>query len=153
MSLQARRLCYEESGAFSSVDQVRPPDYPLRMSMPPVLTETARPSQRSHSSVSQSNTTANPTPASRALETLEKHVLLDGFRIVLDHEKSRGSYLYNAATDSRLIDLYGFFGSMPIGYNHPHFAEPAVQKELARAARIKVTNFVSYSAGYVHFVD
>jgi L-lysine 6-transaminase len=121
--------------------------------MPPVLTETARPSQRSHSSVSKSNTITSPTVASRALETLEQHVLLDGFRIVLDDEKSRGSYLHNAATDSRLLDLYGFFGSMPVGYNHPHFAEPAVQKELARAASIKVANSDVYSHGYAEFVE
>jgi L-lysine 6-transaminase len=120
--------------------------------MPPVLTETARPSQRSRT-VTQSNTITDPSLASRALETLEQHVLLDGFRIVLDHEKSRGSYLYNAATNSQLIDLYGFFGSMPIGYNHPHFAEPAVQKELARAASIKVANSDVYSPGYAEFVD
>ena len=121
--------------------------------MPPVLTETARPSQRSRSSVSKSTTTISQTLATRALETLEQHVLLDGFRIVLDHEKSRGSYLYNAASESRLIDLYGFFGSMPIGYNHPHFDEPAVQKELARAASIKVANSDIYSPGYAEFVE
>ena len=121
--------------------------------MPPVLTETARPSQRSRTSVSKSTTTISQTVATRALETLEQHVLLDGFRIVLDHEKSRGSYLYNAASESRLIDLYGFFGSMPIGYNHPHFDEPAVQKELARAASIKVANSDIYSPGYAEFVE
>src|ERR1041385_5323547 len=103
------------------------------MSMPPVLTETARPSQRSRSEKSQAQTGTQDTGvASRALEILEQHVLLDGFRIVLDDEKSRGSYLHNGATDSRLIDLYGFFGSMPVGYNHPHFRDPAVTKELAR---------------------
>src|SRR5207237_7496606 len=36
--------------------------------------------------------------------------------------------------------------------NHPHFAEPAVQKELARAASIKVWNSDVYSAGYAGFV-
>src|SRR3954465_10229092 len=123
------------------------------MSMPPVLTETARPS-RSHPAESKSKTANEDKPvASRALEILEQHVLLDGFRIVLDDERSRGSYLYNAATDSRLIDFYGFFGSMPVGYNHPHFAEPAVQKELARAATIKIANSDVYSAGYAEFVD
>jgi L-lysine 6-transaminase len=61
--------------------------------------------------------------------------------------------LYNAASGSRLIDLYGFFGSMPIGYNHPHFDEPAVQKELARAASIKVANSDIYSPGYAEFVE
>jgi len=122
--------------------------------MPPVLTETARPSQRSRSNVSKSTTTSSQKAvATHALEILEQHLLLDGFRIVLNHEKSRGSYLYNAATDSRLIDLYGFFGSMPVGYNHSHFEEPAVQKELARAASIKVANSDVYSAGYAEFVE
>ena len=121
--------------------------------MPPVLTETARPSQRSRTTVSKSTTTNSQTVATRALETLEQHVLLDGFRIVLDHEKSRGSYLYNAASDSKLIDLYGFFGSMPVGYNHSHFDEPAVQKELARGASIKVANSDIYSPGYAEFVE
>jgi L-lysine 6-transaminase len=124
------------------------------MSTPPVLAEAARPSQRSPSSESKAKTAAaDKTVAARALEILEKHILLDGFRIVLDHEKSRGSYLHNAASDSRLIDLYGFFGSMPVGYNHPHFAEPAVQKQLARAASIKVANSDIYSEGYAEFVE
>ena len=122
--------------------------------MPPVLTEAARTSSRRRVSANKSQTERKPNAAAaRALEVLERHVLLDGFRIVLDHEKSRGSYLYNAASDSRLIDLYGFFGSMPVGYNHPHFDEPAVQKELARAASIKVANSDVYSPGYAEFVE
>jgi L-lysine 6-transaminase len=122
--------------------------------MPPVLTETARPSQRSRPGENKPTPgTGEATAASRALGILEQHVLLDGFRIVLDDERSRGSYLYNAATDSRLIDFYGFFGSLPVGYNHPHFAEPAVQKELARAASIKVANSDIYSEGYARFVE
>jgi L-lysine 6-transaminase len=123
------------------------------MSMPPVLAETARPSQRSRNIVSQSTNSDSQTTATRALETLEQHVLLDGFRIVLDDERSRGSYLHNAATDSRLIDFYGFFGSMPVGYNHPHFARPEVREELARAATIKIANSDVYSRGYAEFVD
>src|SRR6266478_8104087 len=123
------------------------------MSQPPVLTETARPSTRSRTSESKSTKTNKPTAAARALEIFEQHVLLDGFRIVLDHEKSRGSYLFNAASNSRLIDLYGFFGSMPVGYNHPHFDDPAVQEELARAATIKVANSDIYSEGYAEFVE
>ena len=123
------------------------------MSMPPVLTEAARTSSRSRTSESTIETDKGNAAASRALEILEQHVLLDGFRIVLDDEKSRGSYLYNAASDSRLIDLYGFFGSMPIGFNHPHFADPGVQQELARAATIKVANSDVYSRGYAEFVE
>jgi len=75
------------------------------------------------------------------LEILERHVLLDGFRIVLDDERSRGSYLFNAASNSppdRPLRVLRFDA---VGYNHPHFDDPAVQEELARAATIKVAEF------------
>jgi L-lysine 6-transaminase len=123
------------------------------MSLPPVLEEAARISSRSRGSENKPTIEDENSGATRALEILERHVLLDGFRIVLDPEKSQGSYLFNAASNSRLIDFYGFFGSMPVGYNHPHFSEPAVQKELAQAASIKIANSDMYSLGYAEFVD
>jgi L-lysine 6-transaminase len=93
------------------------------MSMPPVLTEAA--SSRSRTTKSEKQKAIVP---SKVLETIEQHVLLDGFKVVVDLDKSQGSYLHNAVTNKRLIDLYGFFGSMPIGFNHPHFDDPAVQR-------------------------
>lgn len=123
------------------------------MSLPPVLAETSRPSSRSRGSENKPAVGDKNPSAARVLETLERHVLLDGFRIVLDPEKSQGSYLFNAASNSRLIDFYGFFGSLPVGYNHPHFSDPAVQKELAQAASLKVANSDMYSLGYAEFVE
>lgn len=90
---------------------------------------------------------------SRVLSVLDEHILLDGFKIVIDLEKSRGSYLYDAATGRRLIDFYGFFGSMPVGFNHPHFDEPNVQRDLLRAAKAKVANSDVYSEAYARFVE
>jgi len=89
---------------------------------------------------------------SQVLKTIEQHVLLDGFRVVVDLDKSRGSYLYNAVDNRRLIDLYGFFGSMPVGFNHPHFDQPDVQRVLLRAAKVKIANSDVYSKGYAEFV-
>ena len=89
---------------------------------------------------------------SKVLETIEQHVLLDGFKIVVDLEKSRGSYLHNAVGNRRLIDFYGFFGSMPVGFNHPHFDQPEVQRDLLRAAKVKIANSDIYSEGYAEFV-
>src|SRR5213592_324881 len=117
------------------------------MSMPPVLTEAASP--RSRPPKSENPKTIAP---SKVLETIERHVLLDGFKIVVDLDKSRGSYLHNAVSGKRLIDLYGFFGSMPVGFNHPHFDEPQVQRDLLRAAKVKIANSDVYSAGYAEFV-
>ena len=118
------------------------------MSMPPVLTEAT--SSRSRTTKSEEQKAIAP---SKVLEIIEQHVLLDGFKVVVDLDKSRGPYLHNAVTNKRLIDLYGFFGSMPIGFNHPHFEDPAVQRDLLRAAKVKIANSDVYSEGYAEFVD
>src|SRR5213596_1459739 len=118
--------------------------------MPPVLTEAARPSKK-RSRIAE--TKAPVQDGARALHVLEKHVLMDGFKIVIDLEKSRGSYMYDEATGRRLIDLYGFFGSLTIGFNHPYFDEPSVKDDLLRAAKFKVANSDIYSEGYAEFVD
>ena len=118
--------------------------------MPPVLTEAARPSKK-RSRIAE--TKAPVQDGARALHVLEKHVLMDGFKIVIDLEKSRGSYMYDEATGRRLIDLYGFFGSLTIGFNHPYFDEPSVKEDLLRAAKFKLANSDIYSEGYAEFVD
>src|SRR5437773_5963182 len=112
------------------------------MSMPPVLTESA--SLRSRTNKSERNRKIAPA---KVLETIEQHVLLDGFKIVVDLEKSRDSYLHNAVDDRRLIDLYGFFGSLTVGFNHSHFDDADVQRDLLRAAKVKVANSDVYSQG------
>src|SRR3989449_1540180 len=133
----------------ASVDQFSGESYSQRMSMPPMLTEAARTS-RPRLSKSKNKRSVDP---SRVLHVLGDHILLDGFKIVLDQEKSRGSYLYDAANGHRLIDLYGFFGSMPIGVNHPYFDQPEVQRDLLRAAKAKVANSDVYSEAYAQFVE
>src|ERR1700704_1827603 len=123
------------------------------MSMPSVLTEAARTSSRRCISETKPPAHDKAHDASSVLKSLEQHVLLDGFKIVIDLDKSRGSYLHNAFNDQRLIDLYGFFGSNPVGFNHPHFERPEVKADLLRAAQIKVANSDIYSPGYAEFVE
>jgi L-lysine 6-transaminase len=116
--------------------------------MPPVLTDAV--SSRSRTKKSQNQPGID---ASKVLQTIGDHVLLDGFKVVVDLDKSLGSYLYDAASDRRLIDLYGFFGSMAVGFNHPYFDTPEVQRDLLRAAKVKVANSDVYSPSYAEFVD
>ncbi len=115
-----------------------------------MLTEATRTPSSGRVSASQK---PESEPKSPILRQIAEHVLLDGFRIVIDLEKSKGSYLYDAAHERRLIDLYGFFGSNPIGFNHPHFDQPEVQADLLRAAKIKIANSDVYSEGYAQFVE
>jgi len=112
--------------------------------------EPTRTPASSRAAASEKTTTQ---PKSRVLEQIAEHVLLDGFRIVIDLDKSNGSYLYDTAHNHRLIDLYGFFGSNPVGFNHPHFDKPEVKEDLLRAAKIKVANSDVYSEGYARFIE
>src|SRR5439155_27026397 len=100
------------------------------MSIPSVLAEAG--SSRSRTTTSEKD---KQIPAPQVLETIEHHILLDGFKIVVDLDKSRGSHLYNAVDDRRLVDLHGFFGSMPVGVNHLYFDDPEVRRELLREAK------------------
>src|ERR1051326_3980800 len=120
------------------------------MSIAPVLAETS--STRNRTPKSEKSRTTRRKPRAKVLQTVEQDVLLDGFKIVVDLDKSRGSYLHNRVDNRRLIDLYGFFGSMPVGFNHPHFDDPEVKGDLLRAAKVKIANSDFYSAGYAEFV-
>jgi len=90
--------------------------------------------------------------AKTVVSDLQRHVLIDGFRIVIDLAKSRGAKLVDAVTGRELLDLYGFYGSLPLGFNHPYFNRPAVQQDLLEAARTKVANSDVYSTHYAEFV-
>jgi L-lysine 6-transaminase len=95
----------------------------------------------------------SPVLPGQVVRELEKHILVDGFKIVIDLEKSRGSHLVDLPTGRSFIDLYSFYASQPIGYNHPHFSRPEVEADLLRAAKIKVANSDMYSVQYATFID
>src|SRR5689334_15270681 len=96
---------------------------------------------------------AGTVPACNVISELEKHILVDGFKIVIDLEKSRGSRLVDAATGREILDLYSFYASTPVGYNHPYLNRPEVEADLLAAAKIKVANADMYSVQYATFVD
>jgi L-lysine 6-transaminase len=84
---------------------------------------------------------------------LRQHILVDGFQLVFDLENSHGSCFVDAATGREFIDFYGFYGSQPIGFNHPYFKRPDVEADLLAAAKIKVANSDVYTVQYARFVE
>ena len=82
--------------------------------------------------------TARPalTPE-RALDTLRKHMLVDGFEIVVDLKRSKGSYIVDARDGKRYLDFFTFVASHPVGMNHPRMTSPAFLQKLVRAAVTK----------------
>jgi L-lysine 6-transaminase len=92
-------------------------------------------------------------PPWQVVSELEKHLLVDGFKLVVDLEQSHGSTLVDAATGKNFIDFYSFYATMPVGFNHPYFEDPAVQADLLAAAKVKVANSDVYSVPYATFVE
>jgi L-lysine 6-transaminase len=92
-------------------------------------------------------------PAHEVVSALQQHVLVDGFRIVVDLHRSQGPWLVDAAAKRTLLDLYGFYGSMPVGFNHPFLQRPEARHDLMEAASAKVANSDVYSTQYAKFVQ
>ncbi len=89
----------------------------------------------------------------QVIAELERHLLVDGFKLVFDLARSRGSRFVDAATGRELIDLYSFYASQPIGFNHPYFDRPEVKADLLAAAKVKVANADVYTVQFATFVQ
>src|ERR1035437_4219106 len=94
---------------------------------------------------------ATVTPQ-EVIAELEQHILVDGFKLVFDLARSHGSWFVDAATGRELIDLYSFYASQPIGFNHPYFDRPEVKADLLAAAKVKVANADVYTVQYATFI-
>ena len=87
-------------------------------------------------------------------ETLRRHLLVDGFDLVLDTRASRGSWLVDARDGTRHLDLFSFFASSPLGMNHPAITDdPDFIAELADVAVNKPSNSDVYTTQMAEFVD
>ena len=85
---------------------------------------------------------------------LARHVLTDGLQLILDLRKSSGSWVVDARTGERYLDLYTFFASAPLGINPPGVVDdPDFMAQLTEAAANKPTNPDIYTTHYADFVD
>src|SRR3954470_8266488 len=87
-------------------------------------------------------------------DVLARSILADGLDFVLDIDRSSGSYLVDARTGERYLDMFTFFASSALGMNHPALAEDEdFRAELAQAAVNKPSNSDVYSVPMARFVD
>jgi len=86
-------------------------------------------------------------------KTLRNHMLVDGYPMVLDLERSEGVWMFDSRTEKRYLDAFSFFASWPMGYNHPMLLNPAFQEELLRAATTKTSNSDIYTVEMARFVE
>jgi L-lysine 6-transaminase len=95
----------------------------------------------------------NVVEAREVLDSLSRHILVDGYHVVMDLQKSRGSYLYDARSDRYILDFFTNFATCPIGYNHPKLKTIDFRERLADVATNKPANSDIYTQVYAEFVE
>jgi L-lysine 6-transaminase len=91
--------------------------------------------------------------ADRVHETLGRHILADGYDMVLDVDRSHGRRLWDARRGRAILDMFSFFATAPVGLNHPKLADPVFREKLLRAALANPTNSDIYTLEFAEFVE
>jgi L-lysine 6-transaminase len=97
---------------------------------------------------------AAPIEPAEVRASLARSILADGLDLVLDLDRSAGSYLVDARNGERYLDMFTFFASSALGMNHPALdADEDFRAELCQAAVNKPSNSDVYSVPMAQFVD
>ncbi|MBK5113608.1 MAG: L-lysine 6-transaminase [Candidatus Heimdallarchaeota archaeon] len=88
-----------------------------------------------------------------ALETLKEHMLIDGYEIIFDLEKSTPFYIHDKLTGDQYLDYYTFFASAPLGCNHPKVRTKEFMDKLGKVAVNKPSSSDSYTEEMAEFTD
>jgi L-lysine 6-transaminase len=84
---------------------------------------------------------------------LSRHMLADGYELVMDLKKSRGSWVFDSRRGRNVLDFFTNFASVPIGYNHPKMDTPEFRERIADAAVNKPANSDIYTTYMAEFVE
>ena len=87
-------------------------------------------------------------------ESLNKHILADGYDLTFDMEKSTGVHIYDSKYKRTLLDFFTCFASVPLGYNHSKMInDEEFKKNLMLAALTNPSNSDIYTTQYAQFVE
>jgi L-lysine 6-transaminase len=89
----------------------------------------------------------------KVVSRLADHILVDGFHVVVDLKRSRGSYMVDARNGKKYLDMYTYFATLPIGHNHPKMFDKRFLRELQAAAIENPANSDVYTEEFASFVE
>jgi L-lysine 6-transaminase len=92
-------------------------------------------------------------PTDRVFPILRQNILVDGFHLVIDLERSHGCYMVDALEGREYLDCYSSFATLPLGHNHPKMADPGFRQSLLLAALGNPANSDLYTREYAAFVE
>ncbi len=92
-------------------------------------------------------------PTDQVFPILRQNILVDGFHLVIDLERSHGCYMVDALEGREYLDCYSSFATLPLGHNHPKMADPGFRQSLLLAALGNPANSDLYTREYAAFVE
>jgi len=75
-----------------------------------------------------------PHAVRQTVVVLKENILVDGFHVVIDLERSHGAVIVDALDGKEYLDCYGYFATLPVGHNHPKLGDEGFRESLKRAA-------------------
>ena len=98
--------------------------------------------------------TPEPIAADQVMDILGRHLLIDGYDLVLDTKQSKGTVLVDARDGTRYLDMFTQFASMAIGMNPAQIVDDAeFLATLTEVAVNKPANSDVYTTHLAEFVD
>jgi len=80
-------------------------------------------------------------------------MLIKGYALVFDTEKSHGSYIVDSLTDKEFLDMFTFYASWPISHNHPSLREASFMKKISNVSIHNPSNPDIYTIEQAQFVS
>ncbi|MEO8585314.1 MAG: L-lysine 6-transaminase [Acidobacteriota bacterium] len=102
---------------------------------------------------SPSSSVLSLNKARNVLDSLSKHMLVDGYHVVMDLRESRGNFIHDSLHGVEILDFYSHFATCPVGYAHPKLTTPEFLEELAWTAVTKPANSDIYTEQMASFVE
>ncbi len=82
-----------------------------------------------------------------------RNMLADGMPLVLDLDKSAGSWIHDSSTGRDYLDFFNYFATQPLGHNHPAMLDPEFVAHMGRVAVTNPSNADFYTTEMAAFVD
>lgn len=89
--------------------------------------------------------------ANKVKQVLGRHILADGYDIVMDFEKSHGSWIVDKVNNREILDMFSMFASSAVGYNHPYILQH--ESWLGKYTTFKPTLSDVYFEEYAEFME
>ena len=92
-------------------------------------------------------------PADKVREALARRIQPTGMDLVCDLDKCVGNRLYDAKRGRHFLDMFTFYASRPLSFDHPALADPEFVRALGHLAIHKPSNCDVYTPEYAAFVE